>query len=114
MRHIINKQVIEMWTDNRLDSFALQQKISDIYYDEMLPLLEKLFDELSNEDELISVDCLEIDLGMFTEKELYLKDQLEKILSSIRRQVSEKLRPGGSTSKSSRQTGKWSLNVFHQ
>src|SRR6266498_1744970 len=114
MHHILNKQVIDMRTDNRLDSFALQQKISDIYYDDMLPLLEKLFDELSNEDELISLDCLEIDLGIFTEKELHQKDQLEKILSTIRHQVNEKLRAGGSTAKSSLHIGKWSLNVFRQ
>ena len=53
MQHVIKKQSIELVLDKRLDHFHIQQLISTHYWGHIVPLLEKLFDKMGNEDEII-------------------------------------------------------------
>ena len=70
MRHIIKKQFIELELDKKLDHFRLQQLVSQHYWDVIVPLLEKEFDKIANEDEIIEIDRLEIDLGLLALKSI--------------------------------------------
>ena len=67
MKHTIKKQVLVLEMDMRLDAFALQQSASNYYWQRIVPVLERLFDQLSVEEEWVQLDRLEIDLGTITE-----------------------------------------------
>ncbi|MGZ5287040.1 MAG: contractile injection system tape measure protein, partial [Flavisolibacter sp.] len=63
MKHLIRKQLISLQLDAGQNSFLIQQQARDFYYQQITPALEKLFDELSLENEIIYIEKLEIDLG---------------------------------------------------
>jgi hypothetical protein len=63
MKHLIRKQVISLSVDAGQNAFSIQQRARDFYYQQIAPVLEKLFDELSTENEVIQIEKLEIDLG---------------------------------------------------
>jgi hypothetical protein len=70
MQHIIKKQVIELQIDKTLDSFNIQQQVSNHFLQQIVPLLQKEFDALTNEDELLILDKMEIDLGKISAAEI--------------------------------------------
>lgn len=63
MKHVIMKQVIELRVDAHLNAFSVQHQAREYYYQHLVPVIEKIIDELSSDDEVISIDKLEIDLG---------------------------------------------------
>ena len=63
MKHQIRKQVITLQLDAGQNAFLIQQQARDYYYQQIAPALEKLFDELSSENEIVHIEKLEIDLG---------------------------------------------------
>jgi hypothetical protein len=63
MKHLIRKQVITLQLDAGQNAFLIQQQARDYYYQQIAPALEKLFDELSSENEIVHIEKLEIDLG---------------------------------------------------
>lgn len=89
MRHLIKKQILLLRIDSGLDAFGLQQTASSFYWGEMLPVLERLFDELSSEDECIRLDRLEIDLGRVTVDELREKGMRAVLYDLLLRQLQE-------------------------
>ena len=92
MQHLVKKQVIEITCSKRMDVFRLQQQVSNHYWQEVLPLLATVFNELSDEGEVIRINQLEIDLGFISEKEMSETRWNDEILSRIRMQLYEKLR----------------------
>jgi hypothetical protein len=66
MQHIIKKQILQFDVDNKLDVFATQQEMDQFNKGIILPLLEKIFDELTGERTILAIDKIEIDLGSFT------------------------------------------------
>jgi hypothetical protein len=70
MQHKIREQVMDLTISGRLDAFRAQHLAGPFYYRQLLPALEKIFDELSTSDEVISVDKLELDLGIIPLQEL--------------------------------------------
>jgi hypothetical protein len=65
-RHIIKRQVLEVGLPSADHAWQLQNRFSELYRQELLPVLEQLFDELCPAGETISIDKLEIELGAFT------------------------------------------------
>src|SRR5574337_343891 len=63
MKHLIRKQVITLQLDAGQNAFLIQQQARDFYYRQIAPALEKIFDELSSENEIVHIEKLEIDLG---------------------------------------------------
>jgi hypothetical protein len=94
MRHLIKKQLLLLRTAPGLDAFGLQQMASSFYWGEMLPVLERLFDELSSEGECIRLDRLEIDLGTVTMHELREKRMSAVLYDLLRRQLQEAVQGG--------------------
>jgi hypothetical protein len=92
MKHIIRKEVIALSVEKGIDVFSLQQQLSRVNEDSILPILEKVFDELSEEDELFSLEKLEIDLGNIR-RDAFDHNGLEnEIINKIREQVREQLK----------------------
>jgi hypothetical protein len=63
MKHVIMKQVIDLRVNPRLNAFLVQQQAKEYYYHHIVPAIEKIFDEISSTDEVISINELEVDLG---------------------------------------------------
>jgi hypothetical protein len=92
MGHIILKQVIEIVTDAAGNVFALQQRISDLYYEEILPAVCSSFDTCSDGEVVSYFDQIVIDLGNLSEEDLYREESIRDLLYSISRQIAEQLR----------------------
>ena len=85
-QHIIQKQIIEINFENSDDSFGLQNRIAEVFYEKLQPRMEVLLDELFGENQFASIEKLEIDLGLlnlknweqeFANQAIYkLKDEL--------------------------------------
>lgn len=54
---------MDLTINGRLDAFRTQHLAGPFFYRQLLPALEKIFDELAGADETISLDRLELDLG---------------------------------------------------
>ena len=83
--------------DPGLDAFALQQAASKYYWDEVLPVLERLFDELSRNGQIIQLDRIELDLGTLTESSLRgggLRDELYRLLHTQLQEIIAKHEQG--------------------
>ena len=63
MNHSIHKQVFDIHVSSKQDAIEWQDKISDAVRGLAFARLEKVFDELSNPEEIIRIDKLELDLG---------------------------------------------------
>jgi len=83
MKHVIGKQVIQLQVGTDQDAFLLQNQFSKMYWEDLVPAMEKLFDELTDGDEYIAIDKLEIDLGVLTTMEL----RKEIILPILRQEM---------------------------
>lgn len=90
MHHVIKTQVIEVYIGKELDAFELQHAISSFFYNIILPEIEKMFDELSDDDKIMRLEKLEIDLGNFSVAELKepggsvsVKEKIAKQLKDI-------------------------------
>lgn len=114
MQHIIKKQTIQLTVDKKLDAFHVQQRMSELYMQKMLPVLGKLFDDASGEDKIIYIDSLEIDLGAITEEELGNKSWEDAFIMEIAGKCKEKLTAGASAQQVSVQTEKKTLSICRQ
>ena len=91
MQHLVKKQVIDITCSKRTDAFRMQQLISNHYWQDVLPLLTAVFNEISDEGKVTRIDKLEIDLGFISEKEMNEVRWNDEILSRIKTQLYEKL-----------------------
>jgi Contractile injection system tape measure protein len=88
MQHIIKKQILKIDLDNKLDAFRMQHGVAGFYQYEIIPVLEKVFNELSDEETIIAMDKIEIDLGVLTAIEVEKKTGID-IYKAISSQVRE-------------------------
>ncbi len=91
MQHIIKKQIINLFVPRKLNAFTMQQSVSMHYYKHILPIIEELFDELSDDEETVSIDLLDIDLGYISSADMQKPDWDESMLSGIREQLKKKI-----------------------
>ncbi len=73
MKHVIRTQVFEVVTNMKEDAFELQQRMSELFYSMILPVIEKALDELAPGQEYIYLDKIEIDLGQIRPEDLTSK-----------------------------------------
>lgn len=109
MRHTVRKQTFDLYLDKGADAFALQQRVSDRFYMDILPEMEECFDDLSHTGHTIRIDRLEIDLGSLTEEMIdngewaqvfreELRKKMEDALSSISVNENGSTKPAAQTS----------------
>jgi hypothetical protein len=91
MQHIIKKQTIDLMLDRRDDLYRIQQLISEQYWHDVVPALERIFDKVSNERETLYIDKLEIDLGILSKTDITGRKWTDQFLSEITVQLYEKL-----------------------
>lgn len=89
MHHVIKTQIINVATDNSNEVFSLQHKLSNLFYRVMVPVLEKLFDDLAPGDQVVYLDSVEIDLGIMTTEEMEKKEWPDRFKEMVYRQFKE-------------------------
>lgn len=104
MNHIIRKQTILLTLSKRMNGFKVQHQVSRFYYDQLLGVLEKTFDALSNQDEMISIDRIEIDLGSITMQQLMQPGLSETFQKKLVKHLREVLQTGSKESIVTRQS----------
>jgi hypothetical protein len=87
MQHIIKKQVIELELDRSLDSFRTQESVSRRFWNSVVPMLLKTFDEATAHNEVLTVDRLVIDIGVLTEKSLLKDDWIIELSHRLEKQI---------------------------
>lgn len=61
----------------------MQQDLSGLYWERIVPALERLFDELAPPHELIRIDKLEIDLGRISQETLLSVSFIDQLLEQL-------------------------------
>ncbi|NEQ81581.1 MAG: hypothetical protein F6K26_15385 [Moorea sp. SIO2I5] len=89
-RHIIKKQIIELNLSSQQGAFELQNEVSIIYRHKVLPLIDNLFNQLSDSDTIYRINTLEIDLGNIDINNLE-QELIDKILEQIQQQLAEQI-----------------------
>lgn len=87
MRHLIKKQIIELSLDKKVNYYHVQQQVSDRFWNDIVPLMEKSFDAISSEDEVMEIDHFELDLGTVSEKEI----GDDEWMRGIKKKIEEKI-----------------------
>lgn len=85
MNHLIGQQIIDLQLSPELEAATIQHQFSQLYWQELVPELDQLFNQLTTADEVITIDRLEIDLGHFAPSEL----RKEIILPMITHQIKD-------------------------
>src|SRR6266567_4421142 len=91
MQHVIKRQIIDVSLNKKQDSFRAQHLISSHYHQDILPVLESVFNEFCSEDEVLVVDQLEIDLGVLSPADLELARWDPDFLSMFKAKLRENL-----------------------
>lgn len=91
MQHVIKKQVLEFGMERKQNPFQLQEQMSRCYHQVILPLLSRVFDELSREDVTISLDSVVIDLGCLDPQNVVNGSDHEEFYLLLMNQVKQAL-----------------------
>ncbi|TCD01779.1 contractile injection system tape measure protein [Pedobacter psychroterrae] len=93
--HIIKRQVIDLKIDGRLTANDIQDRVSQIYKDKLVPILNRYLDTLSETDRIDRISSLEIDLGVIRDEdiEFMLEEKLEEQLSLANPKITSQAKP---------------------
>lgn len=87
MQHIIKKQIINLSLDKKLDAFHIQQLVSSYYINKVVPVLQKAFDDACSAEETITLDTLEIDLGIINVMQIEKGNWDDEVFKKITEQL---------------------------
>src|SRR4051812_22765666 len=85
-KHIIKRQIIELTVPNAAAAPAMQDAISRVYRQRIVPLIDQCCTELGAPDRLYRIDSLELDLGT-----LDAEDLEEQFVAQVRTTLRKKL-----------------------
>jgi hypothetical protein len=89
-RHIIHRQVLGLQIGSKEDGYRLQEEVSRMFWRKVLPRMERLFDKFSSPEQLVRIDKLELDLGVFPREgfeEAFLSRLMEQLELQLQRKV---------------------------
>ena len=87
-RHIIKRQVLDLQIPSQKGSFELQNRVSSLYRNKIIPLMDTVLSRLSDSDEIHRIDSLEIDLGTVDINDLEAQF-VTKVEQQLRRRLAE-------------------------
>ena len=94
MKHLIRKQLIDIQLNPGMDSFSIQQNLSEHYWRFLIPLMEDVFDQFQP-DEVILIDSLSINLGTIELKDLDRINQNENLILNIKNEIQSQVNIDG-------------------
>jgi hypothetical protein len=89
MHHLIKKQVFSLTLDTGQDAFYVQHKVSNYNQREIIAVLQKIFDEICIDDQVIYIDKLEIDLGNISISEIQNDSWAHLLEESLREKLTK-------------------------
>ena len=84
--HIIGKQTIEIDFDALEEAMGVQNRISELYRERLLPAMESLFDEMVGPEHRAVIERLEIDCGELSYKN-WEYEWVEKALGALKAEL---------------------------
>lgn len=90
-RHIIRKTVIELSVARHEDGFKAQTEAANYFKEKIVPMLEKLMDEISPDDQTLRLEKLELDLDKFILR--HPNDEaLRKLETDLRQKLGQQIK----------------------
>lgn len=85
----IQKLIFEIDIPEQSGAFELQNRISSLSKEKLMPRLNQLFEDLIPEDEYVYIDRLEVNIGHFSEQEL---DNVffDEIIKALKQEIQDK------------------------
>jgi Contractile injection system tape measure protein len=90
IKHVLNKQIFDLTIHQQLDAFHIQEQISRHFRNEVAPMLEQILNDRSKDDVVVSIDKIEINLGVIKASSIDgerwtdgLCEQIERLLDNI-------------------------------
>jgi hypothetical protein len=112
VRHIIKKQIIQIELNSQQEAFRVQHLVSEHYWKEIVPILQKVFDSITSENEIIRLEHLEIDLGVISIKDIEQGKWVDKLETILKKQLDKILHEAHADEAVHRESG--SRSVFRQ
>ncbi|WP_103069643.1 contractile injection system tape measure protein [Aquimarina sediminis] len=78
--HLIGKQIIALEIPSSKKTYAVQQRMSELVWNTLVPEMNSLFDRMVGEDEVVQLDRIEIDIGTIVLDEENILDIVDKIM----------------------------------
>lgn len=92
-KHLIGKQILELEVSTSDKIYAMQQKMSELVWKDLLPELNKMFDRIVGEDEVISIGRIELDIGNINLNDTYnSEDIVYKIVNLLEEKIKEEIK----------------------
>lgn len=89
-RHLINRTVLELNTGRLADVWSLQEEVSQVFYQRLVPELERLFDRLVEPDEIVRLDQVVLNVGAISPQAL--PDELTRqVVAELDRILSDRI-----------------------
>lgn len=86
--HIIQKQLFDLNIIGRQDGYAFQKEVSSLFWEQIHPRLEELFDQLVGPEELVRIDKLEIELDQISLNQ-FNAEFVEQVVAAIEKRLKE-------------------------
>ena len=87
--HLIGKQIFELELDRPEKSYALQQRISEMVWEKLVPAMATLFDEIVGEEEIVRIEKIELDLGTIDPNADSSADLVDRIIEQLKGKLSK-------------------------
>jgi hypothetical protein len=84
--HIVKKQSIQIDFQSVSDGFALQSRVSALFHEKILPGMEALFNEFSDDEHTIVFDTLNIDCGLLADQR-WEEEWVQQTLYRLRQEL---------------------------
>lgn len=97
--HLIQRQVLEIETPDAAAGLGFQQEVRDVFYQKLMPQLEKLFDEAVQKNQLISIEYLPVNIKIED-----AKNWQDELVQKAVRQINQVLKESPKKTISSLQT----------
>ena len=102
-RHIIKKQILDLYVGSNIPAFKLQNLLSALYRNKVASLIEAYCNQFSGPDVIHRIDTLELELGEIDIQNLE-SEFVEKVVAQLHQQLAEKL---GASASSHRTASIW-------
>ena len=88
--HLIEKHIFNIEVNTSKNVYAIQQKVSEMVWKDLVTELSKLFDSMVSENEVMRFDTLELDLGNISFNEADTEKIVEKIIVLLKEEIIKK------------------------
>ncbi|WP_298892653.1 contractile injection system tape measure protein [uncultured Psychroserpens sp.] len=88
-KHLIGKQILELQVSSSDKIYAMQQRMSDLLWNDLLPELNNLFDRVVSNNEVICINKIELDIGRIG---LSADNSISEIVNKIINLLEEKIK----------------------